>query len=89
MVFIDKIIKVIVIYECILIIFNVFFDCYMCGDFDVMIEKQIRGMEVFMFIGCNNCYFGFMFSDYKFYVFGVDEYFGFEDFDIGDGIYVF
>ena len=49
------------------------FDRYMRGDSGAMTDAQIRGMQQFHRIGCDNCHSGPMFSDYKIHVLGVPE----------------
>ena len=86
---IDRITKAIATYERTLITPNAPFDRYMRGDRNAMTEEQIKGMQAFIDVGCNDCHSGPMFSDYKLHVLGVDEHPGLERFDKGDGSYAF
>ena len=86
---ITKITQAIATYERTLITPNAPFDRYMRGDLNAMTDQQIRGMEAFITVGCNNCHSGPMFSDYKLHVLGVEEHPDLESFDEGDGNYAF
>ncbi|MEM9822886.1 MAG: cytochrome c peroxidase [Bacteroidota bacterium] len=86
---VDRITKAIATYERTLITPNAPFDRYMRGDQNAMTNEQIKGMQSFISVGCNECHSGPMFSDYKLHVLGVEEHPGLESFDKGDGTYAF
>lgn len=49
------------------------FDRFQAGDQDAMNQAQIRGMNRFNQIGCDNCHSGPMFSDFDLHVVGVPD----------------
>lgn len=65
------------------------FDEYMRGDETAMTQQQIRGMNVFVNVGCINCHNGPMFSDYELHVLGVRENNKLDEADEGDGNFAF
>ena len=86
---IDNITKAIATYERTLITPNAPFDRYMRGDLNAMTDQQVKGMQAFISVGCNDCHSGPMFSDYKLHVLGVDAHPGLGKYDDGDGNYGF
>ena len=50
------------------------FDRYQQGDHDAMTPNQIRGMNEFARVGCNNCHNGPMFSDFQLHTLGVPDH---------------
>ena len=49
------------------------FDRFQAGNQNAMTQQQIRGMEEFRRIGCNDCHSGPMFSDFELHVLGVPD----------------
>lgn len=49
------------------------FDQFRAGDENAMTQEQIRGMNRFNQIGCNDCHSGPMFSDFELHVLGVPD----------------
>lgn len=47
------------------------YDRYVAGDKSAMTEKQIRGFQVFNFVGCDNCHGGPNFTDGRFLNIGI------------------
>ncbi len=49
------------------------FDQFQAGNQNALTQAQIRGMDRFEDIGCNNCHSGPMFSDFEIHVVGVPD----------------
>ncbi len=49
------------------------FDRFNAGDQNAMTQQQIRGMNRFNQIGCNDCHSGPMFSDFQLHTLGVPD----------------
>ena len=56
-----------------LIAMNSPFDRYRAGDIDALTLQQMRGMDLFDEVGCENCHDGLMFSDYDLEAEGVRD----------------
>jgi cytochrome c peroxidase len=56
-----------------LVAMNSPFDRYRAGDIDALTLQQMRGMDLFDDVGCENCHDGLMFSDYDLEAEGVRE----------------
>ncbi len=65
------------------------FDQYMRGNDNALTQQQLRGMNEFVDVGCNNCHNGPMFSDYELHVLGVRENNKLDEPDEGDGDFAF
>ena len=50
------------------------FDRFMAGDQNAMTQAQIRGMNTFNRIGCDDCHSGPMFSDWELHTVGVPDH---------------
>jgi len=49
------------------------FDKYRAGDKEALSSEQLRGLQAFRDVGCDNCHRGAMFSDYQLHALGVKE----------------
>jgi cytochrome c peroxidase len=56
-----------------LVAMNSPFDRYRAGDIDALSRQQLRGMDLFDEVGCENCHDGLMFSDFDLEAEGVRE----------------
>ena len=66
------------------------FDQFQAGDENALSPNQIRGMNRFRQIGCDDCHTGPMFSDYQLHVLGVPDHNQLEESDSGaNGTYAF
>lgn len=74
----DNICCVIVLFEVMLIMFNVLFDCYFKGNVVVLDVNQIEGFVLFVGKGCVVCYGGINVGGGMYVLFGVVECFGVE-----------
>lgn len=50
------------------------FDRFQAGEQNAMSQQQIRGMNRFRQVGCDNCHSGPMFSDFELHVVGVPDH---------------
>lgn len=57
-----------------LVAMNSAFDRYRAGDIDALTPQQLRGMDLFDEVGCENCHDGLMFSDFDLEAEGVAEH---------------
>ncbi len=66
------------------------FDRFQAGDQNALTQAQIRGMNRFNQVGCDDCHSGPMFSDYQLHVLGVpdNDLLSFSD-DGANGTYAF
>ncbi len=66
------------------------FDQFNAGNQDAMTQRQIRGMNRFRQIGCDDCHSGPMFSDFELHVVGVPDNLSLQNTDSGaNGTYAF
>ncbi len=66
------------------------FDRYVAGNENAMSQQQIRGMNTFNRIGCDDCHSGPMFSDFELHVIGVPDHALLPSSDAGaNGTYAF
>ncbi len=66
------------------------FDDFMAGDQNAMTQAQIRGLNEFQRIGCDDCHSGPMFSDFELHVVGVPDHNLLAESDSGaNGTYAF
>jgi len=66
------------------------FDEFRAGNQNAMTQDQIRGMNRFNQIGCDDCHSGPMFSDFQLHVLGVPDNDQLDESDSGaDGTYAF
>lgn len=66
------------------------FDQFQAGNQNALTQAQIRGMDRFQEIGCNDCHSGPMFSDFELHVVGVPDNNMLADSDSGaNGTYAF
>ncbi len=66
------------------------FDRFQAGNQNALTQAQIRGMDRFEDIGCNDCHSGSMFSDFELHVVGVPDHNQLANSDSGaNGTYAF
>lgn len=66
------------------------FDRFQAGDQDALSQAQIRGLNRFQDIGCDDCHSGPMFSDFELHVVGVPDHNQLSRSDAGaNGTYAF
>ncbi len=66
------------------------FDQFQAGNQNAMTQQQIRGMDRFRRIGCDECHSGPMFSDFELHVLGVPDHPALTESDAGaNGTYAF
>lgn len=66
------------------------FDRFQAGNPNAMTQEQIRGMNRFFQIGCDDCHSGPMFSDFELHVVGVPDHNLLDETDAGaNGTYAF
>ena len=66
------------------------FDQFQAGNQNAMTQNQIRGMNRFMQVGCDDCHSGPMFSDFELHVLGVPDNNQLDESDAGaNGSYAF
>lgn len=66
------------------------FDEFQAGNENAMTQQQLRGMDRFMQVGCDDCHSGPMFSDFELHVLGVPDHDLLETSDAGaNGTYAF
>ncbi len=69
---------------------NSAFDRFQAGDQDALSQAQIRGMNTFNRIGCDDCHSGPMFSDFELHTLGVPDHDLLDQSDSGaNGTYAF
>ena len=49
------------------------FDDYLAGDQGALSDQELRGMNSFIEVGCENCHSGSMFSDFELHTLSVPE----------------
>ena len=86
---VENISKAIATYERSIVANNSPFDDYMRGDLNALDQRQIRGMQTFLQVGCANCHNGPMLSDFDLHVLGVRENQKLTAPDAGDGNFAF
>ena len=69
----DNIATAIAAFERTIVATNSPFDQYQAGDENALTAQQIRGMDRFRQIGCDDCHSGPMFSDWELHVLGVPD----------------
>lgn len=69
----DNIAVAIAAFERTIVATNSPFDRYQAGDQNALTDQQIRGMDRFRQIGCDDCHSGPMFSDFELHVLGVPD----------------
>lgn len=68
---IDNMAKAVATFERTVVSGNSPYDRYMAGDKTAMTQEEIEGFKVFKKAGCDNCHFGFNFSDGRFLNIGI------------------
>lgn len=69
----DNIAMAVAAFERTIVATNSPFDRYQAGDQNALTAQQIRGMDRFRQIGCDDCHSGPMFSDWELHVLGVPD----------------
>lgn len=69
----DNIATAIAAFERTIVATNSPFDQFQAGNENAMTQQQIRGMDRFRQIGCDDCHSGPMFSDWELHVLGVPD----------------
>ncbi len=70
----DRILKAIATFERVIIANDSRFDRYMKGDQNALSNRELRGLQSFVDVGCADCHGGPMLSDFELHTLGVPDH---------------